>query len=263
MRPYQQPHPQIWVPGSISRATVEWAARHRYVYVMLDSQLHLTEQVFQIYSEEAQRNGYEAGPQHLGYMFRVHVDDTEEKAYETGRHLIEGVGNVFLDGSNGKANAWAQNLAGLNPRKKSGYLPTIQYDRVASARGVATGQADKGSKHEDTWKHEEVSAEEHTRRRYKIWDSVLERHAAIVGTPDSVLPKVRHVLETLRPGNVFFWHGDGDMSHEDSMRGIRYFGEYVLPAIREMGDELELKSAFEINTQTNQPFDTGIPTQTT
>jgi hypothetical protein len=78
-----------------------------------------------------------------------------------------------------------------------------------------------------------------------------------------VLPKVRHVLETLRPGNVFFWHGDGDMSHEDSMRGIRYFGEYVLPAIREIGEELELKSAFEINTQTNQPFDTSVTTPTT
>src|SRR5260370_9803447 len=132
-------------------------------------------------------------------MFRVHVDDTEEKAYETGRHLIEGVGNVFLDGSNGQANAWAQNLAGLNPRKKSGYLPTIQYDRVASARGVATGQADKGSTHDDTWKHEEVSAEEHQRRRYKIWDSVLDRYAAIVGTPDTVLPKWAPGLVTLRP----------------------------------------------------------------
>jgi alkanesulfonate monooxygenase SsuD/methylene tetrahydromethanopterin reductase-like flavin-dependent oxidoreductase (luciferase family) len=252
VRPYQQPHPQIWVPGSISRATVEWAARHRYVYVMLDSQLHLTEQVFEIYRQEALRNGYEAGSQHLGYMFRVHVDDTEEKAYETGRKLIEGVGNVFLDGSNGQANIWAQNLPGLNPRKKSGYLPTVEYDRVAAARGLATG---KSVTDEESWRHEDVSREEHDRRRYEIWDGVLERYAAIVGTPDTVLPKIRHVLETLRPGNVFFWHGDGDMSHEESMHGIRLFGEYVLPAVREMGQELELKSAFEIDTQTNQPLD--------
>jgi alkanesulfonate monooxygenase SsuD/methylene tetrahydromethanopterin reductase-like flavin-dependent oxidoreductase (luciferase family) len=192
-------------------------------------------------------------------MFRLHVDDTEEKAYETGRKLIEGVGNVFLDGSNGKANVWAQNLAGLNPRKKTAYLPTIEYDRVAAARGVATGQQNKASTHEDTWKHEDVSPEEHTRRRYKIWDSVLERKAAIVGTPDSVIPQVRHVLERLRPGNVFFWHGDGDMTHEESMRGIRHFGEYVLPAVRDIGDELGLKSAFEIDPKTNQPIDQLSP----
>jgi alkanesulfonate monooxygenase SsuD/methylene tetrahydromethanopterin reductase-like flavin-dependent oxidoreductase (luciferase family) len=210
IRPYQKPHPQVWVPGSISRSTVQWAARNRHVYVMLDSQLHLTQQVFDIYREEAARAGYEAGPQHLGYMFRVHVDDTEEKAYETGRKLIEGPGNVFLDGSNGQANIWAQNLPGLNSGAHGAPVP------------------DLGLGHRALRRH--------------------RRH------PDSVLPKIRHVLETLRPGNVFFWHGDGDMTHEEAMRGIRYMGEYVLPAVREMGQELGLRSAFEINTQTNEPF---------
>jgi hypothetical protein len=62
------------------------------------------------------------------------------------------------------------------------------------------------------------------------------------------------VLERLRPGNVFFWHGDGDMTHDESMRGIRYFGEYVLPAVREIGEELGLKSAFEVDPKTNEPI---------
>jgi alkanesulfonate monooxygenase SsuD/methylene tetrahydromethanopterin reductase-like flavin-dependent oxidoreductase (luciferase family) len=252
VRPYQQPHPPIWVPGAISRATVQWAARHRYVYVMLDSQLHLTRQVFDIYAEEAARCGYEAGPQHLGYMFRVHVDDTEEKAYETGRRLIEGPGNLFLDGSRGQANVWAQTLPGMSPRQPRDILPTIQHLQAASARGIlaAAAKADSGAPDEP----EELSEEEYQRRRYEIWDDVLGRYAAIVGTPDSVLPRIRHVLETLRPGNVFFWHGDGDMTHEDAMRGIRYMGEHVLPAVREMGDELGLASAFEIDPQTNAPF---------
>jgi hypothetical protein len=39
------------------------------------------------------------------------------------------------------------------------------------------------------------------------------------------------------------------------MRGIRYFGEYVLPAVREIGEELGLKSAFEIDPKTNQPIE--------
>ena len=258
VRPYQQPHPQIWVPGNISKATVEWAAQHRYPYIMLDTQLHLTEQTFEIYRQEARRNGYEAGPQHLGYMFRVHVDDTDEKAYETGRKLIEGPGNVFLDGSNGKANIWAMNLPGLNTRKHDGYLPTIEFNPAAESRGIATGQKVGSALDEETWAHEDVSPEEHTKRRYRIWDDVLERHAAVVGTPESVLPRIRHVLETLRPGNVFFWHGDGDMSHDDAMRGIRYMGEHVLPAVREIGKELGLTSAFEIDTQTNRPFDASV-----
>jgi alkanesulfonate monooxygenase SsuD/methylene tetrahydromethanopterin reductase-like flavin-dependent oxidoreductase (luciferase family) len=260
VRPYQEPYPLVWVAGVIGRAVLEWAVKRRYTYVMLDSKLELTQQVFDIYREAARREGYEAGTQHLGYMFRLHVDDTEEKAYETGRKLIEGPGNVFLDGSNGKANPWAQNLPGLNSRKNSGYLPTVQYDTMAESRGVATGEG--GTRYsfldDQTWQHEDVSEAEHLARRYRIWDSVLERQAAIVGTPESVIPKIRHVLETLRPGNVFFWHGDGDMTHEDTMRGIRYMGDYVLPAVREIGRELGLVSAFEVDTQTNQPFAAGI-----
>ena len=33
--------------------------------------------------EVARENGYEAGPQHVGYMFKVHVDESEELAEET------------------------------------------------------------------------------------------------------------------------------------------------------------------------------------
>ena len=50
-----------------------------------------------------------------------------------------------------------------------------------------------------------------------------------------------------------FWHGDGDMTHEDTMRGIRLMGEKVLPADREMGRELGLHSAFEVSPYTNEP----------
>jgi hypothetical protein len=39
------------------------------------------------------------------------------------------------------------------------------------------------------------------------------------------------------------------------MRGIRHFGEYVLPAVRDIGNELGLTSAFEVDPKTNQPID--------
>jgi hypothetical protein len=99
-----------------------------------------------------------------------------------------------------------------------------------------------------------VTPEEHDFRRRDIFDGLLDRYACIVGTPDSVIPKVRHVLETLRPGNVFFWDGDGDFSHEDTMRGIRLMGQYVLPAVREIGRELGLQGAFDVDPRTNEPL---------
>ena len=70
-----------------------------------------------------------------------------------------------------------------------------------------------------------------------------------------MIPKIRHVLETLRPGSIFFWDGDGAMTHEDSMRSLRLMGEAVLPAVREMAEELDLRSPFEIDPATNEVLD--------
>jgi alkanesulfonate monooxygenase SsuD/methylene tetrahydromethanopterin reductase-like flavin-dependent oxidoreductase (luciferase family) len=248
MRPLQQPHPPVWIPGLLSRTTVSWAAQHRYPYVMLDSELPLTAQVFDFYRQQAREAGFEAGTQHLGYMFKLHVDETEDLAYETGRKLIEGAGNIFLDGSNGRPNPWALNLPGLNPRSSTNMLPTVQSTFNRQSRGLS------GRAYAEAFDDPAVTPEEHDFRRRDIFDGLLDRYACIVGTPDSVIPKVRHVLETLRPGNVFFWDGDGDFSHEDTMRGIRLMGQYVLPAVREIGRELGLQGAFDVDPRTNEPL---------
>ena len=251
MRPYQQPYPQIWVPGVLSKSTVAWAAAHRYPYVMLDSKLEMTAQTFEYYRQQAREAGYEAGTQHFAYMFKLHVDETEEQAYETGRKLIEGPGNLFLDGSNGKPNPWAQNLPGFNARGKGKFLPTADYYAVQESRGLV------GTKRANNPAFTEAAStpEEHDARRRQIFDSLLDRHAAIVGTPDSVVPKIRRILEELRPGAIFIWHGDGDFTHEDTMRGVRLMGEHVLPAIREMGRDLDLQGPFDVDPRTNEPVE--------
>ena len=45
------------------------------------------------------------------------------------------------------------------------------------------------------------------------------------------------------------------MTHEDQMRSLRLMGEYVLPAVREIADELELNSPFDIDPATGKPFE--------
>ena len=83
-------------------------------------------------------------------------------------------------------------------------------------------------------------------------------YSIISGTPKTVLPKIRHVLEYLRPGSVFFWDGDGAMSHEDQMRSLRLMGQEVIPAVREMAKELDLKSPFEVDPKTGQPVNDTV-----
>ena len=77
----------------------------------------------------------------------------------------------------------------------------------------------------------------------------------IAGSPKTVIEKLRYILELLRPGSIILWDGEGAMSHEDAMRSMKLMGEEVMPAVREIGRELELHSPFEVDPVTNQPVE--------
>jgi hypothetical protein len=93
---------------------------------------------------------------------------------------------------------------------------------------------------------------------YAPYEVQAKNLSIIAGTPRSVLPKIRHILETLRPGMLIFWDGDGAMSHEDQMRSLKLMGAEVIPAVREMGKALELVSPFAVDPATGKP--TGVST---
>ena len=230
-RPYQEPHPQIWIPGVMSRNTVAWAARHRYPYLMLATELQPTLESFQYYDEVAAEEGYEAGTEHRGYLFKVHVDETEELAEEAGRKYVQGPSNPFLEGNQGIVRPFIQNLPGLTQRNN--LLPTMRSFAAAASRGRATQHLKEQKKEAAPPPPKDTYVDQ------------TEKLSIISGTPDTVIPKVRHVLETLRPGTIFFWDGDGAMSHDDQMRSLRLMGSDVIPAVREMADELDLKGPFE------------------
>ena len=230
-RPIQQPHPPMMVPGVMSRNTVQWAAKQRYPYVMLGSYAQAAP-VFDYYRECAEEEGYEYGPQHIGFMFKVRIDETEELALETARKYVEGPGNIFLEGSRGVANPVIQNLPGLTDRRN--LLPTSQDRFLAASRGQQVGGA-PGAVHAPG----------------QSFDEQLESYSIVAGTPDTVLPKIRRVLEELRPGHLFIWDGDGAMSHEDSMRSLRLWKE-TLPALQEMAKELDLPGSFEVSPSSGE-----------
>ena len=244
-RPYQEPHPQIWIPGVMSRNTVAWCAKQRYPYIMLATELEPTKKSFEYYDEVAQEHGYEAGSQHHGYLFKVHVDETEELAEQAGRKYIAGPANPFLEGNQGNVRQNLQNLPGLTSRTQ--LLPTVSSFAQAAARG-------RQAAHQAAAQEAPMPDQQDKGDFLGTYEEQINKYSIISGTPKTVLPKIKHVLETLRPGSIFFWDGDGAMSHEDSMRSLRLFGEEVIPAVREMGKELDLKGPFEVDTKTNAPL---------
>ena len=209
--PLQKPHPRIWVPGVASKETIIWSAHKRYPYIALNTTIEDTKKIWDIYDEAAKEVGYKAGPENRGYLIRCHVSDTEEKAIRNGRQFMWMQGELTGVGH----PVWA------NP---PGYgSPTTRRARLAaSGRGG--------------------------RREIPPFEEQVDAGTIIAGTPDQVIKRLRRIMEETRPSILAFWVNDGKVSHEDSMTCIRLMGQEVMPALREIGKEMELYSPFELNS---------------
>jgi alkanesulfonate monooxygenase SsuD/methylene tetrahydromethanopterin reductase-like flavin-dependent oxidoreductase (luciferase family) len=95
-RPFQQPHPPVWIPSQGSRETIEFAAAHRYTYLQTFSPVKSVARYLAMFREVAKGMGYAASPSQLGWSVPVYVGDTDASALaEAGPHF-ENLRNRFL-----------------------------------------------------------------------------------------------------------------------------------------------------------------------
>ncbi len=229
-KPYQQPRPECWIPGLVSPETVIWAAQHRYPYLALATFLEPTMEMWDMYADEAERQGYQAGPENFGYLQKIVVAETEEKAQELGQAWLYGGGQpafarpewMFPSGYNSKAATARLAKAFTNPETGDVALASATYSEnidVAAAK----------------------------RATMATYQGFQDSNQFIIGTPKSVLPKLRHVMETIRPGIFICWHIEGGpITQEDALTSMRLLGTQVLPEMRKYAKELGLTSPDEV-----------------
>jgi len=97
-RPFQQPHPPIWIPSQGSRETIVWAAapERKYTYVQTYSPVTAVRRYLEMYRAEAEKAGYTAAPEQLAWMAPVYVGDSDESARREAEPHIEAFANKFL-----------------------------------------------------------------------------------------------------------------------------------------------------------------------
>ena len=195
--PMQKPHPAVWFPGTGSPESVIWAAKRQYPYMNLGSLLDLTKQLKDIYFETAREEGYEPGPEHFGYLIRCLVADTDEKAQEVGR--------TFL---------WTETHRQRGPvefNDPPGYQSREALRIKMSRPTIGTG----------------------TVGRRMSYEELQDAHNIIVGSPETVIQKLRYIKQTLDPGYMLIYGNEGNMAHEDVMRSVELLGTKVIPAVKE------------------------------
>ncbi len=226
--PLQKPHPPIWIPGVASPETVIWCAKHRYPYVALATFLEPTIEMLNLYADVAVQEGYQAGPENFGYLQRVVVAETEEKAQELGKGFMYG-GGIFTF-----ARPEWQYPAGYNSKAATRRLARVFTDPKT---GQQLRRVTPSASPEDM--------AETKRQIDASYQAELENQQIIVGTPTTVIAKLRKFIEVLRPGIFALWYAHGPSSHEERMTSLRLLGQEVLPAMREMAHELDLVDPYE------------------
>ena len=225
--PLQKPVPQIWIPGIISPETVIWSAKHRYPYVALGTNLEPTVEMVNLYADVAEQTGYQAGPENFGYLQNVCVAETDEKARELAK------GFVYGGGFGSFARAEWMFPPGYNSKEATKRLAKAMTDPRTGTEIIRFTQG-------------KVDVEEVKRSIDKNYQDALDSGLVIAGKPETVIKRIRVMLETLRPGIFGIWYHHGPMSFDDRKTCLRLLGQEVLPAMREIAKELNLPGPFEV-----------------
>jgi alkanesulfonate monooxygenase SsuD/methylene tetrahydromethanopterin reductase-like flavin-dependent oxidoreductase (luciferase family) len=97
-RPYQRPHPPIWIPSQGSKETIDWASHpdRRYTYLQTFSPAKVVQRYLKMYRDACRSQGYPPEDRQLGWAVPVYVAETDERARAEARPHIEALRNVFL-----------------------------------------------------------------------------------------------------------------------------------------------------------------------
>lgn len=95
-RPYQAPHPPVWVPSQGSSSTIQWAAGLRYTYCQTLSPIEVVAKFFSMYRQEARKAGYEASNEQLAWSNCVYVAETDAQAIREARPHLEALMGTLL-----------------------------------------------------------------------------------------------------------------------------------------------------------------------
>jgi len=230
--PLQKPYPQMWIPGVLSLETVQWCAQHRYPYVGLGTAIGPTCDLWDYYADEAAKLGYQAGPENFGYLVPTFLAETEERAQELGKGFAFGGGQA----------AFSRPEHTLPP----GYNSRDAIRRLArqpggSWLGVSADKLRQGT----VERHDTAAYDEVRKKLFASYQKAQEAYQIVVGTPKTVLPKIKTLMEVLRPGIFVIFNVQGPVSNQDRMTSMRLFAQEVMPALRDYGKEIGLKDPIE------------------
>jgi hypothetical protein len=64
------------------------------------------------------------------------------------------------------------------------------------------------------------------------YDEAQATYQIVTGNPDTVIRKLKHIIDLVDPGYMIFWGREGPMSHKVAMHAIDLMTKEVIPAVK-------------------------------
>jgi alkanesulfonate monooxygenase SsuD/methylene tetrahydromethanopterin reductase-like flavin-dependent oxidoreductase (luciferase family) len=193
--PYQKPHPKIYVVGSGTEDTIQYAAEKGFGYSQVFTPIAQQLKSFENYRATATRHGHKHDAESIIISAIPYVAETREKAVEEAREHV-----LF----------YFQKLLRTSAQMNSppGYMPV---DRLRKRLAATNG------------KEMEIT-----------WEVLNTIYRTVLGTPDEVAERIAHWCEEAGSSKIILHLHVGDMPHWKAVKNITLFAEEVIPRIRRM-----------------------------
>ncbi len=207
-RPYQTPHPPVWIPFTGSKETIEWAAKHNFSAVLPDFKRGLTEDIVGYFAKQLAKNGRALQPDQLCFFTDAYVADSKDAALsEYSPYYFYFVHTLWHHGSTKEKEAAI---------KTSGYVSSSSFDYVREENRAAAGLD-----------REKMKAMTRADVEKRIDDGLLA-----FGNAKHVTDKLIGDAERYGANSLLLMMNLGAMPHDMFMAQLRRFAKEVLPKLQ-------------------------------
>jgi alkanesulfonate monooxygenase SsuD/methylene tetrahydromethanopterin reductase-like flavin-dependent oxidoreductase (luciferase family) len=209
-RPIQKPHPPIWLPGTASMETIDFAAGHRYPYMTVFMTMDQRQKAYDMYRRIAEEKyGYEAQPEQLAFCTPVYVAETDDIAMKEGEQYI----------------MWLFNKA-MKLRPQYNFPP-----------GYISEKSFLGLLKSGVWQ----------RTTKPTFQELVDSGVVIAGSVDTVIEKLSYYTDVLHAGMLVSGGHVGEIPDYLVLKLQTLMAEEVMPHFREKWVKVEPKPV-EIQT---------------
>ena len=207
-RPYQQPHPPVWVPFTGSKETIEWAGKHNFSAVIPDHHRGLTQDIVGYYAKQLAAHGNKITPEHMCFFTDAYVADgpRRRRSRNTARSI-----SISCTRS-GTTARWR--------RRRRPRAPAMSRRRPTTTSSRRTAPAPAST------------ARRCRRRRWPTSSSKIDKGELAWGSAKDVGDRLIEGAERMGANHLLLNMNVGAMAHDVFLEQIRRFGKEVLPRLQ-------------------------------